>query len=878
MRLPSVPSLQLVDHLNTTYFNRLWNATDDHGRANFRLRKAAQRLQVGAVSVNQSVVGLPTTDQVYAVYSTFYSYFGRFITMTENTWMTDVDLFNLYGVSVTAYTSTSRMIPFGTVSFKYDPLYESVLVAIRSVYTTQCTGETYPDIYLTVYKDTTRNTPIVNSLYQISTTFGSTSTPALVTTAIANARTSCPHGTTISVNGFVYDPLHVPTLVVGDIVQINSDPDIVGYYDAIVDDSVTGYYSTMYGEYREVLHIPKSLNPSNIIITNDTVDILIFDVVTNRGLNGNRVNAHAIESITHNDFSISRTSLQDYENTLGASSVKVRMYVRYPTNPIYLTDDVNHISDLYSLSDSEISKQLVSLSSQQIPEWSASHLEQSEFLTLLYQFRGFSTTTALGHFVNAMGYYDVGSVLSDSTRYYSYVGGAETISKPDRLFGYECDAIVYCNGDKVPEASVVISNYSDSQFLLSFTNTYIPAGARVSLYITEKASRTPVIYRPTSSAPSITMDNEDYSLVEIINYGTPKSVWNATTSKGYKIYTPNLADYTLTKNPNGTATYQVRPVHYGSSFYLVPKYGMNTDQYSLDAFLTSNKPIIIDLKATDSESSIVPLMDYSTIEIYINGKRLIENIDYAISITLGDTNDVLQTLLLVSNQEYLNVGSSGNMLEVVTHGDVVVSKDAGYAISNVMHRTYTPTLWSKSSGRVFVRGKLIELINQSGNILTSSDSLVDGSPYDLTYTVPYGVSKLLSSFTPADDNNLQTRIDHVLGIIPPTYPSTVLISDQYSLYSPFLAQVVSDVSSGTFVIADEPKDDAFLRQFLKYHTLSASDPTIGASNIKIDRRFVTLAAHYVNLGTLTPTQMILTQRLINLVLTPSPLSIVEVLL
>lgn len=879
MRLPIVPSISLVDHLNTTYFNRLWNASNDRGRANFEIYKVADRLQIGAVSVHRSGVGLPTSDTVYAVYKAPYGVFGRFITLTEKVWMTDSDILANMGVTVSCYNGSGRVCPRGSVNFYYDPFYDEVLIAVGYKYTKQCIGESVPQLYITVDRDTSRATPVISTLYTVSIALGSTTTPSIINQHIIDARLTYPHGTIVMVNGFSYDPNHVPTLVNGDIIQITSDPDIVGYTDITVDDSITGYYSTLYGEYREVLHINKSINPNNTIITNDTIDVMVYDPVTNKGLYGIRIDDHAIESITHNDFSISRSSLQAYQDTLGASSVKARIYVRLATNPIPLTGDVNHIHDLYSFNDIEIVKQLVGLSEHQIVEWEASHLEQSEFLNLLYNFNGFNASQVLSEFISAMGYYDVASTLSQSMKYHTYVGSQLTIEKPARLFGYECRAIVYANGRKVPEDSFVISDYSDTSFLLGFKSSYyITSGTRLGIYVIEKDERTPQIYNPTSSSPSITLANEDYTLVEIFNYTTPKSVWGTTTSKGYKVIEKNIVDYTVTINNDSTVTYQVKPIHYDKSFYLVPKYGMTTDTYSIDTLLTNKQSIILDLKTTDANNQIIPLIAYTTLEVYLNGFKLVENIDYNFNVLEGDNHDTLQVLLVISNQEYLNLSNIGNELEVVSHGDAVVSEDKGYAISNLLYRTSAPTLWTPSSGRVFVRGKLVENVTQTGNILTTGTDVMDGSPYSLIYTLPYSVSKLMTGFSPVDDSNLQTRIDLILGMTPPTYPETVVITDQYTLYSPFLAKVTSDVHDGTMIITDEPMNDSFLAQFVKYHAISSVDPLVGASNTDIVRQFVTLAAHYANLSVSDPNQMIRLQRLISLVLTPSQLSIDEVLL
>lgn len=879
MRLPSVPTLPMVEHLNSTYFHSVWNSPDDHGRANFRLQKAADRLQIGAVPVNLSVVGLPTTDKVYAVYRVPNHVFGRFVTFVPNIWIKDSDILEDHGVSITTYSETGRVIPTGKICLRYDQLRDMVLIAIDFTYTSKCIGRSFPDLYMTVYKDTSRNTPTTSQTYQVSNTFGAVVTAQSVTQAINSAIASLPAGTSIFVNGFIYDNAHIPALVVGDVVEIFKDPDIVGYCDIQVDDNQTGYYSNLYNEYREILHIPKALNPLNFVITHDTLNMAVFDTASKKGVYAHRIDNHSVESITHNDFSMSRAVLQAFENGLSSQNITLRIYVRFATTPYSLGGDVNHLNDLYTLPDDEIKRQLAGLSSHQILEWKAAHLEQSEYLDLLYHFNGFKSNNIIPKYTNAMGYFDVASTLSQAMHYYTYKGAQVEIRKPARLIGYQCDIIVYANGRKVPNYAFEVMENSGSTFLLGFkSDSYITLNTRIGVYVAESGSRIAQDFIPTALQPEITLPNEDYTVFEITEYLSPQPVWEDTTDLGYHEYPMSPADYTVTLNSNGTATFRIGSLHYNKSFYFVPKYGLTTKTYSLDTILTDKKPIIIPLKSTDIDGNIIPLLGYAALEVYINGYRLIENVDYTCTPVMGTQSDILQQLLQVSNMDYFDIAVPGNILEVVVHGDKAVSTDSGYVISNLMHREKPPMVWSRSCGRVYARGLLIEQIVETGNTLESYQDIEDGAPYYLEWSLPYGVSKLLSSVEQVDDTNLRFRLDAILNLTVPEYPDIVVINQLYALYSPYLATIVSDVASGAFIIADEAKEDLFLKQFSKYKILYDRDPLIGVTNELIDRRFVTLAAHYTNFAVLDPQQMILVQRLITLLLTPSELSINEVLI
>jgi hypothetical protein len=878
MRLPSVPALPVVDHLNTTYFHRVWNAPEDHGRANFPLPKAAKSVQIGTVPVNLSVVGLPTTDTVYAVYRLPPYVFGRYVNLTPNTWVTDNDITHSDFVSILAYDQAGRKIPAGHIHLRYDVLRAMVLVAIERVYTAACTGRSYPDLYITVERDTERTTRIVSQVKKVHTNPILGTSPQAVKDVITAAKLQYPVGTVVYVNGWLYDPSYVPELTINDIVEITCDPDIVAYCDIDVDDNQTGYYSNEFGEYREIIHIPRSLNPDNYVITHDSLSIGIFDKATRKGVYGHRLDPHAIESITHNDFSMSRKTLEAFQDSMSSQGLTVRLYIRFAQEHQINDGDVNRIKDLYSLSDGEILKQLAGLSQLQIAEWKAAHLEQSTYIDLLYKFDGFDTTTAIRKFSDAMGYYDVAATLSQAMHYYTYKGSEVRINKPARLIGQPCRAIVYADGRKVPEASVDLRECGSGFVILGFEEgSHVSLDTRIGVYLVEGGVNTVKTFNPTVQNPSITVDSDDYAMVKIITYSEPKKVMDGTVTKGYHIYPPSPADYRTVVNANGSVTYTVSGTHYGESFYLVPYCGLDTIAYPIDDFIANHQPIILPLYTSDNQGGFIPQIGHKTFEVYLNGYRLIEGLDYTCDPIKGDYGDVLQMVLVVSNSDYLDFVNDGNVLELLIHGDQVASVDKGYVVANKLHRTMPPMVWDASCGRAFAHGRLIQDVREVGTTLISDEDIDNGSPYLLEWNLPYGVAKLMATIPTSSDIDLRTRVLGILKLTPPEYPSLVRVSHLYALYSPYLAKIVADVASGTLVLIDEPKDDAFLRQLSAYAVLRYRDPVLGSSNPLIDIRFVTIAAHYVNLTVLDPTQMFMVQRLISLVLASSELSINEVL-
>jgi hypothetical protein len=868
-----------VDHLNAIYFQQVWNAPRENGRANVQLYKVSTRAKSGAVPIGRTVVGLPTTDTVYAVYQTGYRAFNQFVKLPDDAWVEAKTYLTTNDIAITIYDVNGKTVPISDIYIRYISNKDKVLVAVPSLYTKKCMNSLYPDLYLTVFRDLTRASQTQEAFYIAGSVLTGSTPVTTIQTAITTAKTLFPSGTFVSVNGWIYHPDHVPSLTAGDLVTIISDPDIVGHIDVTVDDNSTGYYSVKYEEYREILHIPKTLNPNNILINTDNLTLVVFDPSTQKGVLGHRIAQHAVEPITHNDFSMGRTAISGFTQSLDALTVIVRVYVRLPVDTNRLNEDVNRIKDLYSLDDTAILNQLLGLASPQIPEWTASSLEQSTFLDMIASDKRQELGDAIPNFVDAMGYYDVASVLGQQMRFYTYDNSQVKIVKPVRLFGYRCQAMVYADGIKIPESGYVITDYDSKTFLLGFVSgSGVGSGSRIAVYICEEGYRTPTPFIPTEEEPSIIFDSDDYSIYSVKSYNDPQSVWGTSVSKGYVHIPKGDADYIVTSNENGSSTFTFRMKHFGESFYCIPKYGLATAVYDLSDSIDADNPIVIALSIRDVFGEFLPIVGYTTAEIYLNGKKLIEDFDYTISYVRHEDGHILQNLLTVTNCDYLDLEGGSNIVEVCVHGDEIVSEDKGYGIDNNLYRSSVPMIFSRSSSRTYVRGVLTEQVSETGNIASIVGEIDNGAPFLMQHMVAYGAGKLLRAISPNQDINLRSRIEHVLGFVEPTVDDFTIVTHLHALYSVFLAQIVTDVANGAFHIRDEPSDSNFLRQFKPYALLLDRDPVIGPNNLLIDRRFVTLASHYANLGVSDAEQMLRIQRLTSMTLQPSQLSINEVLL
>jgi hypothetical protein len=293
--------------------------------------------------------------------------------------------------------------------------------------------------------------------------------------------------------------------------------------------------------------------------------------------------------------------------------------------------------------------------------------------------------------------------------------------------------------------------------------------------------------------------------------------------------------------------------------------------------VAAGQSILIDLRGITVEGQYTPLMAYGAMEVYLNGRRLTERLDYVASPVTDDVGNIVENLLAISCQSYLDLTGGPNVVDVIVHGDAAISSDAGFVVDNTLYRANEPKYWSRSCGRAYVDGKLTDAVTERASSLVSSVPIPDGRPYWIETCAAYGAVKLMGDLSPNDDLTFVRHISEVLGDVPPTYPDQIVLDQQHHVFSPFLAQIACDLGTGQFVIKDDPSVSAFFAQFSAYFPLADRDPTIGADGSRIDRRFVAVSSSYTNSAVIDAQQMILFQRLVDLVSQPSVLTILEAL-
>ncbi|CAK9254168.1 unnamed protein product [Sphagnum jensenii] len=130
-------------------------------------------------------------------------------------------------------------------------------------------------------------------------------------------------------------------------------------------------------------------------------------------------------------------------------------------------------------------------------------------------------------------------------------------------------------------------------------------------------------------------------------------------------------------------------------------YGMDTS-----AQVASNSPINVTLTTlcTD-QTTVVPLLGYQNLDVYMNGHRMIPGIDYAANPMVDANNNPALVQVIICNRQWLSLTGT-NYVEVIAHTSTVYALDVGYAANNKLNNQNNIALWYSGLSAVFVGGVL----------------------------------------------------------------------------------------------------------------------------------------------------------------------------
>ena len=879
-------SQDIVSRALTTYcVENIWNEPAYEGSVTLQLYPTGSRFMTNSLILGRNALPLPIPGMQFAVFWAEYKLMEDGLIIPPNTWISTDQLGQTYQTLFHVYSETGVMIPKAAVFIYHNVNRRKVFIAIKKNPIILTAGlQNWNQLYMAIYRYNQPGLkPLTVASYQVATPDPGRVSAGAITTSIVNALARAPLGTFVYVNG--YDRPASPSIVLhpGDYVDVYTDTTVIGKYSVNLTTTATGYLSTKYQTYKEVIHCPKAINPNKLIATTELLTMTVRRNSDHIGCFLHRNEKNGVTQITHVDVGVDTDIINAYRQSLNHQDVSIEVRLRAHTNT--LIREINYIDYLYLCDDATILTFLIGHGDPSLPFWTAAALEQSAYVGYMTDSSTLLGNESLASYISGLGYYAVMAAICQHDKNFiinqTPVNGI-SVKKPLILSGMPAYPLVYLDGIKLSDTQVDYANTCHDNIIFSLTSTvYATIGQTLTVELIEAGPSIPYLFTPVLGAATLTVPFNDVAIYQSNVLGTPVRGYLVQSSTSYIQITPGPGAIVQTAAATGggtTLTFQ--PGAYTET-YLIQNTSFSR-AYGLDisSQVSAIAPIHIELTTLCTDgTTVVPLLGYQTLSVYLNGRRMIEGIDYAANPLTDVSGNPSIIQLMLCNRSKLSLTGT-NYLEVIAHTSQTINKTVGYVANNTINIKNNVEAWYSGLSTAFANGLLLINPTDVGDAIVPTVTVGNGIPFVVVSEVPGFAENVLTGFSSsADDNRISLINTYFNEQAPFNDISSLIIPASWEVFSPYLTAICHDASQAgqVTIFATDPDPVLFQEQFSSYNYLLANDPTLTASISAIDLRYCDIFPCYAvvnvpDLGTYTAVQ-----RLASLLLPPDSDTLGEVL-
>lgn len=614
------------------------------------------------------------------------------------------------------------------------------------------------------------------------------------------------------VNGYKVDKIDLITVKPGDVAEFVYDSSIYKTVDFKFSE-LREFNSNLDLKRKYLLHYD---GVDNLVIDfQDDVDVFIYadkGLSRNVGVYYNKNNPDSMRMVTHRDYSIvvdyANSYLKEIQKAIGANSVMlddfyVRLHIRKSGWFRNLVFENSRIHEMYKMSDDNISKALLGIDST-VYEWRADQLESSKYTEIMRSFAPEITNEMVQY---GYGYNAISKIIAD-TPSKTYLFSSQLIADVPYSLLKGCTAY----------------EYDADGLLLGWY--YFPGGEH---YICTNSNAHLVEF--ITGRGSNLLD-EHYGFTNIPNNDFLSfRVYECRKVSG--IVDNNFRDVT-----NVTGKYKVEA---GRIVWIEPNPSIYPVLRTDDRFLAYDTELYMnrgELKLTlnhlqrrgTTTSNWVMQIPMGEIDIFMNGKSLIRNLDYIVKFPE----------IMILNKEYLiDPINTSQKFHVRFMGfctenfGLTKENDVGFVEHGVLSNNNKYDIRDDKVLRILFDGKLItrdDLIFSEFHSGVSIINALNGRPYQVKdIVVP------MRGLTQEDTYSLREKsltIDKSVSeylskkIPQPERNAVSAITARYQVFSPFICRLIYDLADSRLAIEDKIHSVTEVVNICKpYEKLLDFDPT-----------------------------------------------------
>lgn len=619
--------------------------------------------------------------------------------------------------------------------------------------------------------------------------------------------------TSLFVNGIYQEDFLPNSVILDDIVEFVYDSTVKKVIDFSIAELDT-FDSILDNKRKYLIHYPGPQLDGPMIDYRDDIDVyLIKKSSVNgidkwRGIYYHKNQNDSFRMVTHRDYSIAVTYVNGYMLTrpewTDVQQLTLRLVIRNSGYKRPLINEHHRIKELYKLSESDIKNALLGTDSS-VEVWQAASLENSYYPKIMDSLDGGITRTMIQE---GYGYNAISKLIADSPIPVQVVNGRRQISLPVGLQSnstmYEYDSTgtllgyyYHTLGAEYTPINVNtqlvegIVGRGSFKLSLTFNKPSVPVDP---IYNTRfyKANVNSLGVLDNDSWQDVTGDNTQYMLVDGNVIWLTDSNITATAVKSDKDF---LAyDFDLTAR-NGLLKFSITA----------------SAQYEI-------------------QQSGVLFIPVGKLDLWLNGKSLIENLDYFVK--WPEVIIVNKKFLVAGDTQKITVRGTGFSKSDMSRE---TPQEVDFVRYGQLSRNQRFNIRDDKVVRIVANGCTIQRSTSlfaEENPVTTMTNVPNGSPYiiedvivplrDLVDDDTYSLRDKSLLVDKAVEDYLTLKNPEVAKVEPDFIP------DKYSIYSPFSSTVMYDMLNGILSIDNfkaQYSDMDVINHLQSYTTLLDFDPT-----------------------------------------------------
>lgn len=842
--------------INTFLFDKVWNEPFSEFRVNIKPLLLKNGSVVGSFGVRDANIKLPTAGESYYVWAISIEDFNVGLQLPTATWVDTATICNDWNTMINMYGISGAMFSKGAVYFRYNQSRSVIFIAAKKDMVTKCIpANSIDNVYLTVYFDS----DVLNKMHALSikveTTRLETQYQSQIDTFMGKLKK--PEWLQVYRNGVeITDPNSTPVLRTGEYLDFIIDENILFSFD--IDITSTGenpvFLSKRDKTWKQLLHIPKALNPDNKVVTHNTCDFFIrrrFSSETYGYYLHRAAGQRSVNQVTHQDMAVPLFVLDAYRDYLQEQEITIHGVVRIHDKDNVLIRDASYIDLLYSdvHDDDRIIEILCGKGPEEIPWWRADELEDSAYINMMFDTPNLATIDHMKEYVEALGFYQVVNLLCHrvvDTIITDGFSGSLTFNLPVLYIGMQVIPIVYLNKRALRKEYVTFKNNGDNTITIGIDDSIVtkPGDELVVIFFVD-GDNSIFEFTPMGSNLSITVPYDDVSVYmkQVAPDAFPLQGINATSETSYVHLEKNTNYFVTQKHPNGGTTITFNYEYEGTPFVIQSAYCSYYQSFDLTPYTSVGKTLALPIQGKISDSTdVCPILNFKNVSVYLNGKYLVRGIDYFINTITDKNGNTSFSELVVQTMDHFEEGIQ-DRLDVLFNVAEIEDISSGFSIDDELRDETPVNLYFPNISASHVSGYLERYVVYKGvYIELPSDLYQQGSIFEIQTSVPKLVKDFILEHVNNEDIERIRILNEYFYDLHQIVPDVLVLEGKHRIYSVFMNNFIYDAIQGNIALVDEPDVNRMRDQIKPYLYLQEMDLCFKG----LDQRFIDYYPQYVN--------------------------------